>query len=141
MEKVIAYQEAGKPVAVVVPVADMPIDEIRKRTVPDGAAYVIIDASSIPAERVFRNAWQISGGKVEVSLPVAKDIAHNKRRAAREKEFSPWDEIIAKQIPGAQASEAEQERQKIRNKYALVQAQIDDATTELELINIVGVLE
>jgi predicted nucleic acid-binding Zn-ribbon protein len=55
------------------------------------------------------------------------------RRAAREKEFEPFDALIMKQIPGANVEQAEAERQKIRDKYAALQTQMDAATTAAEL--------
>ena len=58
----------------------------------------------------------------------AKVIAHEKRRQARAEEFKPYDEAIAKQIPG-QMEGAETARQLIREKYALMQTAIDAAST------------
>lgn len=58
----------------------------------------------------------------------AKVIAHEKRRIARAEEFKPYDEAIAKQIPG-QMEGAETARQLIREKYALMQTAIDAAST------------
>lgn len=70
---------------------------------------------------------------LKVNLGKAKAYAHDKRREAREEEFKPWDEIIAKQIPGKDLEQAEAERQKIRDKYALMQEKIDQAKTLDEL--------
>lgn len=64
---------------------------------------------------------------IVVNLDKAKNIAHNIRREAREQEFAPHDAVIAKQIPGKSAAEAEAARQAIRDKYAQVQTQIDAA--------------
>jgi hypothetical protein len=66
---------------------------------------------------------------IKVDLDKAKLIAHDRRRAAREQEFAPFDNVIAKQIPGASAQAAEAERQKIRDKYAVMQIAIDAAQT------------
>lgn len=65
---------------------------------------------------------------IQINLTKAKDIAHDKRRAARAEEFKPHDEVIAKQIPGADATAAEAARQAIRDKYATMQAQMDAAS-------------
>jgi hypothetical protein len=70
---------------------------------------------------------------IRVNLSKAKGIAHDKRRAARAKEFEPLDEVIAKQIPGKSATEAEASRQVIRDKYAVAQTNIDAATSVEEL--------
>ena len=64
-----------------------------------------------------------------VNLTKAKTIAHEKRKLKRAEEFKPHDDIIAKQIPGADATKAETERAKIRTKYATIQTDIDNAKT------------
>ena len=69
---------------------------------------------------------------IKIDMAKAKAIAHDARRAARAAEFEPFDNTIAKQIPG-QMDGAEAERQKIREKYAALQAQMDAAQTSDEL--------
>ena len=70
---------------------------------------------------------------IGINLNKAKDIAHEKRRAARAEEFKPYDEVIMKQIPGNDAQEAEAARQAIRSKYDVLQLQIDSAQSADEL--------
>ena len=65
---------------------------------------------------------------IVINIDKAKSIAHDVRRAARAEEFKPFDDAIAKQIPG-QAEGAEAQRQLIRDKYAAMQTAIDTATT------------
>ena len=74
---------------------------------------------------------------ITVNLTKAKDIAHDMRRAKREEEFKPHDDVIAKQIPGADAIAAEEARVAIRAKYDTVQTDIDAAINEVELRNVV----
>jgi hypothetical protein len=69
---------------------------------------------------------------IQINMTKAKAIAHDARRAARAKEFEPFDNAIAKQIPG-QVDGAEAERQKIRDKYTAIQAQMDAAQTPEQL--------
>jgi len=64
---------------------------------------------------------------IRVNLEKAKGLSHATRRAKREQEFAPYDEMIAKQIPGKSAQEAEASRAAIRSKYDSVQRQIDAA--------------
>ena len=66
---------------------------------------------------------------IVIDLTKAKVIAHDARRLARTKEFEPFDNVIMKQIPGADAAAAEQSRKDIRVKYALIQEAIDQAQT------------
>lgn len=64
---------------------------------------------------------------ITVNLTKAKIIAHDIRREAREAEFKPYDDAIAKQIPN-QSDNAETARAAIRIKYATMQSNIDAAT-------------
>lgn len=66
---------------------------------------------------------------IVVNLTKAKTIAHEKRKAKRAEEFKPHDDIIAKQIPGADTTAAETARAAIRTKYATIQTDIDNAKT------------
>lgn len=70
---------------------------------------------------------------IVINIDKAKGIAHDARRAARAAEFEPLDNIIAKQIPGTAAQEAEAQRQSIRDKYAVMQDAIDAAVTVDEI--------
>ena len=63
---------------------------------------------------------------IQVDINKAKEITHQKRRAARAAEFAPLD--IQVTIPTL-AEQAEIERQNIREKYAEIQAQIDEANS------------
>ena len=72
-----------------------------------------------------------------VDVTKAKAIGHNIRRAARAEEFKPYDDAIAKQIPG-QIEGAEAARQAIRDKYAVIQVQIEAATSPEEIKTALG---
>ncbi len=73
-----------------------------------------------------------------IDIDKAKVIGHDMRRAARTEEFKPYDEAIAKQIPG-QVEGAEAARQAIRDKYAAMQTSIDAAETPDEIKAALGV--
>ena len=95
-------------------------------------AGVCDEADDLPSHHEhYFNAleWDGANKRVNPSLPKCKSIAHEKRRAKREAEFAPFDSIIAKQIPGADAVAAEAQRQAIRDKYAVIQANIDAAAS------------
>ncbi len=70
---------------------------------------------------------------ITIDLTKAKEIAHEKRRAARIEEFKPHDEVIMKQIPGNNMVQAEAARQAIREKYEELQTQMNEAQTVEEL--------
>ena len=63
---------------------------------------------------------------ITINIDKAKAIAHDKRRQARSAEFAPLD--IKATIP-SEATAAEAARQIIRDKYALMQSDINAATT------------
>ena len=132
MTRIIFQNESGG-VSVIIPTGELPIEEVAAKDVPEGVAYEIVEDDAIPADRFFRNAWVANGAAVEVDLDQAKSIGHDKRRAARAEEFKPHDEVIMKQIPGADNAAAEEARQQIRFKYALIQDVIEAAETSDEI--------
>lgn len=75
---------------------------------------------------------------IVIDVNKAKAIGHDMRRAARTEEFKPYDDAIAKQIPG-QMEGAEAARQAIREKYAGIQQSIDAATTPEEIKVALGI--
>jgi len=75
---------------------------------------------------------------IVIDVTKAKAIGHNMRRAARVEEFKPYDDAIAKQIPG-QAEGAETARQAIRDKYDEIQININAATTPNEIKAALGI--
>ena len=132
MKRIIFQNESGG-VSVVIPTGELSIEEVAAKDVPEGVAYEIVEDDAIPSDRFFRNAWVANGAAVDIDLDKAKDIGHDMRRAKREEEFAPFDAIIMKQIPGNSAAEAEEARQQIRFKYALIQEVIEAAETPDEI--------
>ena len=61
---------------------------------------------------------------IVIDLNKAKNISHEKRRAARAVEFAPLD--VKATIP-SEATKAEADRQLVRDKYAALQTEIDAA--------------
>jgi hypothetical protein len=128
--KRIIYQNLEGGVSVIIPIESV---ELALKDVPGGVDYKIVEDDAIPADRFFRNAWVANGAVVDVDLSKAKDIGHDIRRTQRSEEFKPFDDIIAKQIPGLDVSEAETNRAQIRFKYGLIQDAIDAASDPNEI--------
>jgi len=128
-QRIIYTNESGG-VSVIVPSGDV---SACIKDVPESVEYEIITTDELPQDRYFRNAWVKGAGAAVEDLAKCKEIGHEKRRAKRAEEFAPYDEVIAKQIPGEDAAAAEAERVQIREKYALVQESIDLATTPAEI--------
>ena len=135
MSKII-YTNSDGGVSVVHPTGEVPISELPARL--GLTDYEIVDDEAVPTDRTFRNAWVKSGSTVNEDLPKCKEIAHERRRAAREEEFKPHDELISKQIPGADTDAAEASRAAIRTKYATMQDAIEAATTTAEIKTALG---
>jgi hypothetical protein len=129
----IIYSNTEGGVSVIIPTGELSIEEVAAKDVPEGVAFEIVTTDEIPSDRTFRGAWVLGDCCVEHDLDKCKEIGHDKRRAARAEEFQPYDEVIAKQIPGVDAAEAEAARQAIRDKYTEVQANIDAAETPDEI--------
>ena len=135
MSKII-YTNPEGGVSVVHPTGEVPINELpAKLGLTD---YEIVADDVIPTDRTFRNAWVKSGATVAEDLPKSKEIAHERRREARAEEFKPHDEVIMKQIPGADATAAEAARAAIRTKYATMQDAIEAATSTAEIKTALG---
>jgi len=126
----IIYPTPEGGVAVIIPAESV---ELALKDVPEGVPYEIVSADDIPADRYFRNAWVIGDCCIEHDLERCKEIGHQHRRQQRVEEFAPYDEVIAKQIPGVDAAAAEEARQQIRDKYALIQDVIEGASTPDEI--------
>ena len=59
MNQRIIYPTDDGGVAVIIPVAEcgLSIEQIAAKDVPNGKPFKIVDASDIPEDRLFRNAW------------------------------------------------------------------------------------
>ena len=58
--KRILWQTEDGGVAVIIPTDDcgLTVEEIATKDVPSGRPYKIVDASEVPSDRTFRNAWE-----------------------------------------------------------------------------------
>lgn len=136
MDQRIIYSTADG-VAVIIPAPDcgLTIEQIAAKDVPEGVAYEIVTTADLPSDRTFRGAWVKNGRAIEHDMAKAREIAHEKRRAARAAEFAPLD--VEATIP-ARAQQAEEARQVIRDKYAAIQTDIDAAADVATLKAIVN---
>jgi len=126
----IIYQNETGGVSIIIPAESV---ELALKDVPEGVPYEIVDVADIPSDRTFRGAWVMGECCIEHDLDKCKALGHDLRRQQRAEEFKPYDEVIMKQIPGADATAAEDARQQIRDKYALIQDVIEGASTPDEI--------
>lgn len=138
MDKRIIYQNEGGGLSVIIPAIEcgLTVEEIAAKDVPQGVQFEIIESVDLPG-REFRNAWQMSGAAVVEDVAKCKQIAHEKRRAARAVELAPLD--IEATIP-AKATQAEAKRQVIRDRNAEIQTSIDAAEAPEALKAIIAAL-
>ncbi len=125
----IIYETAEGGVAIITPAPGKDIDAVAEKRVPDGTAFEKVEDSVFPVDRIFRNAWVKTEATVVEDLTKSKALGHDMRRSKRAEEFKPYDDLISKQIPGADNDAAEASRATIRTKYATMQTSIDEATT------------
>jgi hypothetical protein len=122
-----------------------PLVKIGDTWVPDpDITAIVIDTDEMPGgnglgyDKTFYHAFKHGGGrKIDVDMPKAKELTHDKRRAKRAAEFGPLD--IEATIPDKQ-QDAEAKRQAVRDKYTVIQGDIDSALTPDELKEIINKL-
>jgi len=54
----IIYPTPAGGIAIVISTGELPIKEVAAKDVPEGVPYSIVDASEIPEDRTFRDAWE-----------------------------------------------------------------------------------
>lgn len=140
MADVIVVQREDNSVSVIYTGASrLTTDQIVARHFENSSeVYQVVDSSVLPTQSMLFDAWvydETNGAVVDISR--AKNVAHNIRRYYRTEEMQPYDDIIAKQIPGENADDAEAQRALIRTKYATKQTEIDACTTVEQLQTII----
>lgn len=58
MNRIIYPDNGGVAVITPAPGCSLPITEIARKDVPAGVPFLIVDASTIPTDRTFRDAWE-----------------------------------------------------------------------------------
>lgn len=114
---------------------------LAEQATPAGKVFKMHDADSIPAPYLWQQSWEYdSNFNIIANATKAKELAHAIRREKRSQEFLEYDDIVARQIPGA-VETAEAARVQIRAKYALIQTAIDHADTIPQFTSILGLDE
>jgi hypothetical protein len=130
----IIYKRGDGGVSIIIPAGNV---EQAIKDIPEGCPYKIVDISQLKVDRTFRNQWTMDvDNNIVVDIKKAKEYAHKIRREKRDKEFEPFDNIIMKQIPGNDYTEAEANRASVRAKYVDIQDRIDVSNTEEELLSV-----
>lgn len=86
MDKRIIFTNPDGSVGVIIPApgVELTIQQIAAKDVPAGCPFEIVEASDIPADREFRNAWKLDEAKkLAVDMVKAVAIKQDKIRAER----------------------------------------------------------
>jgi hypothetical protein len=122
---VIAYN-TNDGLAITIPTGELPIEQVLAKDCPAGA--VIVD--TLPAERDFRNAWELSGSDITVNFAKAQEITKDRLRAERAPLIQAQDVAFQRALEeGADTSAIVAEKNRLRDVTDLV----DGATTLDEL--------
>ena len=122
---VIAYN-TNDGLAITIPTGELPIEQVLAKDCPAGA--VIVD--TLPAERDFRNAWELSGTDITVNFAKAQEITKDRLRAERTPLLEAQDVAFQRALEeGADTSAIVAEKNRLRDVTGLV----DGATTLDEL--------
>ena len=120
MAKRIIYEDADG-VKVIVPTPEFlanggTLADIITKSVPLGSVAEIVEDTTIPSDRAFRDAWKKSGAKIDVDMPKARIIHMKKIRFVRDKELVKSDiQITIEMEKGAVTQALKDKRQKLRD--------------------------
>jgi hypothetical protein len=65
MNQRIVYQMPGAPASILIPCdCGLTLEQIGKKDVPQGVPFWIVPADSIPADRTFRDAWELDAASM-----------------------------------------------------------------------------
>jgi hypothetical protein len=134
--------DGGVSVVVPSPKSKLTMEEHIAKAVPADATNVRqITTAELPADRLFRGAWDDSNPEdfVGVNLTKAKEIAHNMRRAKRQEQMDPLDkeESFVSTTPERKA-QIISEKQAILSDNAIIQSDIDNAADESALRSVLS---
>ena len=74
MKRIIYKTSDGVAIIVPSPKWTGTMEELASKDVPQGAEHYIVDASSIPTDRKYRNAWELVNKKIEVNQVKASQM-------------------------------------------------------------------
>jgi hypothetical protein len=126
MTQVIIFSNQNGGVSITTPTGEISIEAVLAKDCPQGA--IIVDASSLPTDNDFYNAWELADGKVTVSLAKAVEITKKRLRAEREPLLAAQDVAFQRaQEAGSDTTAIVAEKNRLRDITKLA-----DAATTLE---------
>lgn len=118
-------------VCIVTPHPEQSIDEIATNAVPTGVSYKIVDASMLPTDRTFRNAWKLEDDRITEDWDKCVEITKERLRTERQPLLEAADVQALRDIEvlGAVSSDTLALKQRLRDVTKLA----DSAKTRDEL--------
>jgi hypothetical protein len=114
MSQVIIYSTEAGNVATCIPTGEISIEAVLAKDCPKGA--IIVEASSLPTDNDFFDAWELADGKVTVSLAKATEITKKRLRAEREPLLAAQDVLFQRaQESNADTTAIVAEKQRLRD--------------------------
>jgi hypothetical protein len=127
MSQAIIFTNDNGGVSVCIPTGEISIEAVQAKDTPKGS--IIVNQSDLPNQHNdFFDAWELVGGKVEVSLVKAKELTKKRLRAERTPLLAAQDVAFQRALEsGADTTAIVAEKQRLRDITGLV-----DAVTTLE---------
>lgn len=126
--QVIIYTNESGGVSVCTPTGELDIEAVKAKDTPEHS--IIVDASTLPVDNDFFDAWELNGETVTVNLDKAKNITKDRLRAERTPLLAAQDIAFQRALEsGSDTSAIVAEKQRLRDITNLV----DGCTTLDEL--------
>jgi hypothetical protein len=114
MSQVIIFTNSNGGVSTCIPTGEISIEAVLAKDCPKGA--IIVEASSLPTDNDFYDAFELADGKVTVSLAKATEITKKRLRAEREPLLAAQDVLFQRaQESGADTTAIVAEKQRLRD--------------------------
>ena len=114
MSQVIIFSNDNGGVSTTIPTGEISIEAVLAKDCPKGA--IIVEASSLPTDNDFYDAWELADGKVTVSLAKATEITKKRLRAEREPLLAAQDVAFQRALEtNADTSAIVAEKQRLRD--------------------------
>lgn len=118
---------------------DIATKAIKEAGLPVGTKYEIVDTSSIPSDRTFRDAWGKEGAGIKVNIPKARSIHLDNIRMFRNMKLDETDKELILAIEKEESlGELKIKRQSLRDIPQNIDLESASTPEELKAIWPVG---
>jgi hypothetical protein len=126
MTQAIIFTNDNGNVSLCIPTGEISIEAVQAKDTPEGS--LIVNISDLPTENDFFDAWELTDGKVAVSLSKAKEITKKRLRIERTPLLQAQDVAFQRALEERKDTSAiVAEKQRLRDITRLV-----DSSTSLD---------